>query len=33
MLDKMVIYDNEKQVMGWVSASCDRPPTSKAGFM
>ncbi|KAI8535534.1 hypothetical protein RHMOL_Rhmol10G0181600 [Rhododendron molle] len=33
MQDKMVIYDNEKQVMGWVSASCDRPPTSKAGFM
>ncbi|KAG5528976.1 hypothetical protein RHGRI_029588 [Rhododendron griersonianum] len=33
MLDKMVIYDNEKQVMGWVSASCDRPPTSKASFM
>lgn len=33
MLDKMVIYDNEKQAIGWVSASCDRLPTSPASFM
>ncbi|KAK7377452.1 hypothetical protein VNO80_02877 [Phaseolus coccineus] len=24
--DKMVIYDNEKQQIGWVSANCDRLP-------
>ncbi|KAF7816840.1 Aspartic proteinase Asp1 [Senna tora] len=26
--DKMVIYDNEKQLIGWVSANCDRLPKS-----
>ncbi|XVE55305.1 hypothetical protein DITRI_Ditri03aG0148200 [Diplodiscus trichospermus] len=25
--DKMVIYDNEKQQIGWVSANCDRLPS------
>ncbi|KAI6691762.1 hypothetical protein NL676_019472 [Syzygium grande] len=30
MLDKMVIYDNEKQLMGWASADCSRPPKSRA---
>ncbi|XP_015890858.3 aspartic proteinase Asp1 [Ziziphus jujuba] len=28
MQDKMVIYDNEKQVIGWVSANCDQQPKS-----
>ncbi|KAF3439286.1 hypothetical protein FNV43_RR17562 [Rhamnella rubrinervis] len=31
MQDKLVIYDNEKQVMGWVSANCDQQPKS-SGF-
>ncbi|GFY96597.1 eukaryotic aspartyl protease family protein [Actinidia rufa] len=26
--DKMVIYDNEKQQIGWVTANCDRIPKS-----
>ncbi|GAB4861111.1 hypothetical protein Ancab_036269 [Ancistrocladus abbreviatus] len=26
LLDKMVIYDNERQQIGWVSANCDRLP-------
>ncbi|KAI3732057.1 hypothetical protein L1987_63254 [Smallanthus sonchifolius] len=26
MQDKMVIYDNEKQTIGWTPADCDRPP-------
>ncbi|KAA8547042.1 hypothetical protein F0562_003471 [Nyssa sinensis] len=29
MQDKMVIYDNEKQMIGWAAASCDRIPKSK----
>ncbi|XP_059630717.1 aspartic proteinase Asp1-like isoform X2 [Cornus florida] len=28
MQDKMVIYDNEKQQIGWVPANCDRLPMS-----
>ncbi|MCD9559380.1 hypothetical protein HAX54_017303, partial [Datura stramonium] len=28
MQDKMVIYDNEKQAIGWSPANCDRPPKS-----
>lgn len=28
MQDKMVIYDNEKKQIGWVSANCDRLPKS-----
>ncbi|KAJ4715201.1 Aspartic proteinase Asp1 [Melia azedarach] len=30
MQDKMVIYDNEKQRIGWMPANCDRMPKSKA---
>ncbi|KAK4756353.1 hypothetical protein SAY87_006480 [Trapa incisa] len=30
MQDKMVIYDNERQMIGWAPASCDRIPKSKA---
>lgn len=26
LLDKMVIYDNEKNQIGWISANCDRLP-------
>lgn len=26
--DKMVIYDNERQQIGWVNANCDRLPKS-----
>ena len=26
--DKMVIYDNEKRQIGWVTANCDRIPKS-----
>ncbi|KAJ0096781.1 hypothetical protein Patl1_28062 [Pistacia atlantica] len=29
MQDKMVIYDNEKQMIGWTPANCDRLPRSK----
>ncbi|XP_041008183.1 aspartic proteinase Asp1-like isoform X1 [Juglans microcarpa x Juglans regia] len=29
MLGKMVIYDNEKQLIGWVSDKCDRLPKPK----
>lgn len=28
--DKMVIYDNEEQQIGWASANCDRLPKSWA---
>lgn len=28
MQDKMVIYDNEKQLIGWAPANCDRLPKS-----
>ncbi|GAB4835523.1 hypothetical protein Ancab_000433 [Ancistrocladus abbreviatus] len=30
MQDKMVIYDNEKQMIGWGPANCDRLPKGKA---
>ncbi|KAK3025990.1 hypothetical protein RJ639_042147, partial [Escallonia herrerae] len=26
MQDKMVIYDNENQQIGWIPTNCDRPP-------
>ncbi|KAM7257352.1 hypothetical protein ACFE04_013093 [Oxalis oulophora] len=29
MLDTLVIYDNEKQMIGWTPANCDRIPKSK----
>ena len=29
MQDKMVIYNNEKQLIGWAPANCDRIPKSK----
>ncbi|KAI3451613.1 hypothetical protein Pfo_008278 [Paulownia fortunei] len=28
MQDKLLIYDNEKQVIGWTPANCDQPPKS-----
>ncbi|XP_019456139.1 PREDICTED: aspartic proteinase Asp1 isoform X1 [Lupinus angustifolius] len=30
--DKMVIYDNEKQQIGWVSTNCDRLPNADRDF-
>ncbi|CAK9153431.1 unnamed protein product [Ilex paraguariensis] len=33
MQDKIVIYDNEKQVIGWTPANCDRPPKSDTIIM
>ena len=30
MQDRVVIYDNEKQRIGWMPANCDRTPKSKA---
>ncbi|KAL3729099.1 hypothetical protein ACJRO7_033665 [Eucalyptus globulus] len=30
MQDKMVIYDNERQLLGWESKDCSRPPKSRA---
>ncbi|CAL1409234.1 unnamed protein product [Linum trigynum] len=34
MQDRMVIYDNEKQMIGWssVAANCDRLPSSSSGY-
>ncbi|XP_022884428.1 aspartic proteinase Asp1-like isoform X1 [Olea europaea var. sylvestris] len=28
MQNKMLIYDNEKQAIGWTAANCDQPPSS-----
>ncbi|XWS44646.1 hypothetical protein CRYUN_Cryun15aG0065900 [Craigia yunnanensis] len=33
MQDRMVIYDNEKQVIGWTHANCDQLPRSKTANM
>lgn len=33
MQDKMVIYDNEKQMIGWQPSNCDRPPKSDTASM
>ncbi|KAK6150791.1 hypothetical protein DH2020_015723 [Rehmannia glutinosa] len=30
MQDKLLIYDNEKQAIGWTPANCDQPPKSNA---
>lgn len=30
MQDKLLIYDNEKQVIGWSAANCDQTPKSSA---
>ncbi|KAK6277306.1 hypothetical protein POUND7_017629 [Theobroma cacao] len=30
--DKMVVYDNEKQQIGWVSANCDRLPNLDSDY-
>ncbi|XP_006662788.1 aspartic proteinase Asp1-like [Oryza brachyantha] len=30
MLDKMVIYDNERALLGWVDYPCDRMPSSES---
>lgn len=32
MLDKMVVYDNEKQQIGWASANCDRLPNLESNY-
>ncbi|OAY57650.1 aspartic proteinase Asp1 isoform X1 [Manihot esculenta] len=32
MQDRLVVYNNEKQVIGWVAANCDRLPKSKISF-
>lgn len=29
MQDKMVVYNNEKQAIGWATANCDRVPKSQ----
>ncbi|XP_028771297.1 aspartic proteinase Asp1 [Neltuma alba] len=29
MLDKLMVYDNEKQLIGWSTANCDRAPKSR----
>lgn len=33
MQDKVVIYDNEKQLIGWAPANCDRFPKSRVAIM
>ncbi|OAY60984.1 aspartic proteinase Asp1 isoform X2 [Manihot esculenta] len=33
MQDRLVIYNNEKQVIGWASANCDQLPKSKSNFI
>ncbi|XAR73118.1 Nepenthesin [Bertholletia excelsa] len=33
MQDKMVIYDNEKEVIGWGSANCDQFPRPRDAFI
>ncbi|CAK9316409.1 unnamed protein product [Citrullus colocynthis] len=33
MQDKMVVYNNEKQAIGWATANCDRVPKSRVGSM
>ncbi|KAJ9172567.1 hypothetical protein P3X46_015791 [Hevea brasiliensis] len=33
MQDRMVIYNNEKQVIGWAPANCDRLPKPKRKFI
>lgn len=33
MQDKIVIYDNEKQAIGWLSTDCDRIPKSRSGAL
>ncbi|MCH90912.1 aspartic proteinase Asp1-like [Trifolium medium] len=30
--DKMVIYDNERQQIGWISSNCDRIPNIDRDF-
>lgn len=30
MHDKIVIYNNEKQAIGWATANCDQVPKSRA---
>ncbi|CAN6540446.1 unnamed protein product [Malus baccata var. baccata] len=32
MQDKMVIYDNEKQMIGWAPGKCDHLPKPRSGF-
>lgn len=33
MQDKMVIFDNEKNAIGWARANCDHPPVSNIVFI
>lgn len=30
MQDKMVIYDNDKQMIGWAPVNCDQLPKSRS---
>jgi len=29
MLNKVMVFDNDKQLIGWTSADCDRVPKSR----
>lgn len=33
MLDKIVVYDNERQKIGWAAANCNRTPKSEAWYV
>lgn len=33
MQDKMVVFNNEKQAIGWATANCDRVPKSRVSSM
>ncbi|KAK2656363.1 hypothetical protein Ddye_009415 [Dipteronia dyeriana] len=33
MQDRMVIFDNDKQMIGWIPANCDRLPKSKTMYI
>ncbi|KAL2498544.1 Eukaryotic aspartyl protease family protein [Abeliophyllum distichum] len=33
MQDKLLIYDNEKQAIGWTAANCDQPPRSNHAIL
>ncbi|CAI9753041.1 unnamed protein product [Fraxinus pennsylvanica] len=33
MQHKMIIYDNEKQAIGWTAANCDQPPRSNRAIL
>ncbi|XP_050229980.1 aspartic proteinase Asp1 isoform X2 [Mercurialis annua] len=33
MVERLVVYNNEKQMIGWASANCDRLPQSKSSII